>query len=53
MQLRGAPKVQARYWQVRMKLSGKKDPIAKISGKFPAEMKFCLEHRWGNPAGAV
>jgi hypothetical protein len=31
----GAPKVQARYWQVRMKLSGKKDPAATISGKFP------------------
>jgi hypothetical protein len=31
----GAPKVQARYWQVRMKLSGKKDPVATISGKFP------------------
>jgi len=36
MKKRGAPKVQARYWQVRMKLSGKKDPAANISGKSPA-----------------
>ena len=28
-----APKVQTRYWQVRVKLSGKKDPVTSISGK--------------------
>ena len=53
MAKRGAPKVQARYWQVRMKLSGKKDPAATISGKFPTVMTFRLGHRWGNPAGAA
>ena len=40
IQNRGAPKVQTRYWQVRMKLSGKKDPAATISGKFPAGKPF-------------
>jgi hypothetical protein len=44
----GTPKVQIRDWQVRMKLSGKKDPVADISGK-----SLRATYSWRDTDGAI